>query len=45
MAYKVGDKVRIVSERPDSKNYVDGMVRFLGKEITISKEERNELEV
>ena len=37
MAYKVGDKVRIVSERPDSKNYVDEMVRFLGKEITISK--------
>ncbi len=37
MAYKVGDKVRIVSERPDSKSYVDGMVRFLGKEITISK--------
>lgn len=37
MAYKVGDKVRIVSERPDSKNYVDGMVRFLGKEIKISK--------
>ena len=35
--YKCGDKVRIVSERPDSKNYVDGMVRFLGKEITISK--------
>lgn len=35
--YKVGDKVRIVSERPDSKNYVDEMVRFLGKEITISK--------
>lgn len=34
--YKVGDKVRIVSERPDSKNYVDEMVRFLGKEITIS---------
>lgn len=34
--YKVGDKVRIVSERPDSKSYVDGMVRFLGKEITIS---------
>ena len=36
--YKVGDKVRIVSERPDSKNYVDGMVRFLGKEITISND-------
>lgn len=34
--YKVGDKVRIVSERPDSKSYVDEMVRFLGKEITIS---------
>lgn len=34
--YKVVDKVRIVSERPDSKNYVDEMVRFLGKEITIS---------
>lgn len=37
MAYKVGDKVRIVSERPDSRSYVDEMVRFLGKEITISK--------
>lgn len=35
--YKVVDKVRIVSERPDSKSYVDEMVRFLGKEITISK--------
>lgn len=35
--YKVGDKVRIVSERPDSRSYVDEMVRFLGKEITISK--------
>lgn len=34
--YKVGDKVRIVSERPDSRKYVDEMVRFLGKEITIS---------
>lgn len=34
--YKVGDKVRIVSERPDSENFVGGMVRFLGKEITIS---------
>ena len=34
--YKVGDKVRIVSDRPDSKNFVDEMVRFLGKEITIS---------
>lgn len=34
--YNVGDKVRIVSERPDSRSYVDEMVRFLGKEITIS---------
>jgi hypothetical protein len=40
--YKVGDKVRIVSERPDSRSYVDEMVRFLGKEITIS-EVRKEL--
>lgn len=34
--YKVGDKVRIVSERPDDPNFTDGMLRFLGKEITIS---------
>lgn len=34
--YKVGDKVRIVSERPDSGNFVGEMVRFLGEEITIS---------
>lgn len=34
--YKVGDKVRIVSERPDSENFVVEMVRFLGEEITIS---------
>nr|DAR28479.1 MAG TPA: hypothetical protein [Caudoviricetes sp.] len=40
--YKVGDRVRIVSERPDSRSYVDEMVRFLGKEITIS-EVRKEL--
>ena len=35
--YKVGDKVRIVSERPEAVEFVDSMVRFLGKEITISK--------
>lgn len=35
--YKVGDRVRIVSERPESAAFVDSMVRFLGKEITISK--------
>lgn len=40
--YKVGDKVRIVSERPDSKNYVDEMVRFLGEEITISMVEESD---
>lgn len=34
--YKVGDKVRIVSERPEEAAFVDSMVRFLGKEITIS---------
>ena len=34
--YKVGDKVRIVSERPEAAAFVDSMVRFLGKEITIS---------
>lgn len=35
--YKVGDKVRIVSKRPEAAAFVDSMVRFLGKEITISK--------
>lgn len=40
--YKVGDKVRIVSERPDSKNFVGEMVRFLGEEITISMVEESD---
>ena len=35
--YKVGDRVRIVSKRPEAAAFVDSMVRFLGKEITISK--------
>lgn len=34
--YKVGDKVRIVSERPDDPCFSYKMGRFLGKEITIS---------
>lgn len=34
--YKVGDKVRIVSERPCDSNFTLEMRRFLGKEITIS---------
>ncbi len=35
--YKIGDRVRIVSKRPEAAAFVDSMVRFLGKEITISK--------
>lgn len=33
--YKVGDKVRIVSERPESLGFTDEMVRFLGKILTV----------
>lgn len=36
MAYKVGDKVRIVSEMPCDSDFTLDMRRFLGKEITIS---------
>ena len=35
--YKVGDKVRIVSERPASPCFVDLMVQYLGKTLTVSK--------
>lgn len=35
--YKVGDKVRIVSERPASPRFVDPMVQYLGKTLTVSK--------
>lgn len=35
--YKVGDKVRIVSERPASPRFVDSMVQYLGKTLTVSK--------
>ena len=33
--YKVGDRVRIVSERPDSYAFADEMCEYLGKDMTI----------
>lgn len=33
--YKIGDRVRIVSERPESPGFTDEMVRFLGKILTV----------
>lgn len=41
--YKVGDKVRIVSERPASHRFVDSMVQYLGKTLTVSKVEEETL--
>ena len=41
--YKVGDKVRIVSERPTSPRFVDSMVQYLGKTLTVSKVEEETL--
>ena len=41
--YKVGDKVRIVSERPASPRFVDSMVQYLGKTLTVSKVEEETL--
>lgn len=35
--YKVGDKVRIVSERPNDPGFVDSMGKYLGKTLTVSK--------
>lgn len=35
--YKVGDKVRIVSERPKDPGFVDSMEKYLGKTLTVSK--------
>lgn len=35
--YKVGDKVRIVSERPSSRGFTDTMCKYLGTVMTISK--------
>ena len=37
MGYKVGDKVRIVSERPNDPGFVDSMEKYLGKTLTVSK--------
>ena len=34
--YKVGDKVRIVSERPKDWCYADDMGKYLGKTLTIN---------
>lgn len=41
--YKVGDRVRIVSERPASPCFVDSMVQYLGKTLTVSKVEEETL--
>lgn len=35
--YKVGDKVRIVKQRPNSRCFKDGMVQYLGKTLTVSE--------
>lgn len=35
--YKVGDKVRIVSERPSSGGFTENMCKYLGTVMTISK--------
>lgn len=35
--YKVGDRVRIVSERPNDPGFVDNMEKYLGKTLTVSK--------
>lgn len=35
--YKVGDKVRIVSERPSSCGFIDDMCKYLGTVMTISR--------
>ncbi len=35
--YRVGDKVRIVSERPNDFGFVDLMEEYLGKTLTVSK--------
>lgn len=41
--YKVGDKVRIVSELPASPRFVDPMLQYLGKTLTVSKVEEETL--
>lgn len=41
--YKIGDRVRIVSERPASPRFVNSMVQYLGKTLTVSKVEEETL--
>lgn len=41
--YKVGDRVRIVRERPASPAFVNEMVQYLGKTLTVSKVEEETL--
>lgn len=36
MAYKVGDKVRIVSEHPRAFGFTDRMVKYLGETLTVA---------
>lgn len=35
MAYKVGDKVRIVSKNPNAIGFTDAMEKYLGKTLTV----------
>lgn len=42
--YKVGDKVRIVSEKPDDIMFVEPMAKYLGKVLTVSEVEETPLE-
>lgn len=35
--YKVGDKVRIVSKRPDDRSFVNDMEKYLGKVLTVCR--------
>lgn len=37
--YKVGDKVRIVSQRPDEPTFVQPMCKYLGKVLTVKSVE------
>lgn len=35
--YKIGDKVRIVSERPNDRSFVNDMEKYLGKVLTVCR--------
>lgn len=41
--YKIGDRVRIVSERPASPRFANSMVQYLGRTLTVSKVEEETL--